>query len=200
MASEYLQWKYRDVKPDEPVALTQKEQRQNWWYYHKWHAALCVGGVLLAVWLIARALGIGQVRPDYQAAYVGAAALGEEQAAGLETRLAALGADCDGDGRVTVQLHQYLTAQEGSEGQAMYAAAASVQLMADFESCDSYFFILEDPDAFQELYDGPLEEGWFLLEDGLYLARRRFLTSKTVRWPEECEALWQAAEAEWGAG
>ena len=200
MASEYLKWKYRDVQPDAPVELTKEEQRQNWWHYHKWHVALCVGGVLLAVYLIAQALGIGQIRPDYQAAYVGAAALGEEQAAGLEARLAALGVDCNGDGRVTVQLNQYLTAQEGSEGQAMYAAAASVQLMADFESCDSYFFLIKDPEAFQELYDGPLEPDWIPLENGLYLARRRFLTQKTVRWYEECEALWQAAQAEWGAG
>ena len=68
MASEYLKWKYQDVKPDAPVVLTKKEERQNWWHYHKWHVALCIGGVLFAVWFIARLLGFGQVQPDYQAA------------------------------------------------------------------------------------------------------------------------------------
>ena len=40
MASEYLKWKYRDVKPDEPIRLTQKEKALNWWQYHKWYVLL----------------------------------------------------------------------------------------------------------------------------------------------------------------
>lgn len=35
MASEYLKWKYRDVKPDEPPKpLTRKEKLANWFYYY----------------------------------------------------------------------------------------------------------------------------------------------------------------------
>lgn len=34
MASEYLKWKYRDVKPDQTVELTPRQKRANWWYYH----------------------------------------------------------------------------------------------------------------------------------------------------------------------
>ena len=40
MASEYLKWKYRDVKPDEPIRLTRKEKALNWWHYHKWYVLL----------------------------------------------------------------------------------------------------------------------------------------------------------------
>ena len=46
MASEYLKWKYRDVKPDAPLVLTPKEKRANWWHYHKW---TLLSGVVVAV-------------------------------------------------------------------------------------------------------------------------------------------------------
>ena len=58
MASEYLQWKYRDVKPDEKVQYTRKQKLLNWWRYHVWWV---LGGVLLLIALgdiLLGALGI----------------------------------------------------------------------------------------------------------------------------------------------
>ncbi len=151
MASEYLKWKYRDVKPDEPVQYTAQEKRRNWFFYHKWHIVigvvlvLCLGDVLWHV------LGIGQVMPDYQVAYVGAAMLPDDTVAALEDAIAGLGQDCNGDGRVAVKLNQYVTAG-GSGDAAEYAAASTVMLMGDLSENDSYFFLLEDPDRFQREY------------------------------------------------
>lgn len=160
MASEYLKWKYRDVRPDEPVELTPKEKRANWWHYHKWHVVL--GAVLLisAVSILSRALGLGEIRPDYQLAYVGSAALPEDTAAALERALSSLGTDCNGDGRVTVRLNQYVTGSDDL----MYAYAEGARLMADIDGCGSCFFLLDDPEGFQESYgvlalvDGSLPE------------------------------------------
>ena len=59
MASEYLKWKYRDVKPDEPIVYTKEEKRRNWWDYHKWHVVIAVVLVLIAADIIWDALGIG---------------------------------------------------------------------------------------------------------------------------------------------
>ena len=163
MASEYLKWKYRDVKPDEVVELTPRQKRANWWYYHKWHVFLGVGLLALGVYLGARVLGVGQVRPDYQVAYVGSAALPEDTVAALESALADLGTDGNGDGQVVVRLNQYVMGDSSGEG-AVYAYASSTKLMADLDACDSYFFLLEDPAAFQENYqilrrlDGSLPE------------------------------------------
>lgn len=160
MASEYLKWKYKDVKPREKVELTPAEKRKNWWYYHKWHVLI---GVVLAIIggnLIYSALGIGQVRPDYRFAYVGASALPEDTAAALEAGLASLGEDVNGDGQVAVSLRQY----------PLYSAdpqtvmAAQIQLTADLAEGESYFFLLEDPERFQRDYhslcrlDGSLPE------------------------------------------
>ncbi len=191
MASEYLKWKYRDVRPDKPVELTKKQRRQNWWHYHKWYVALGAAAVLIAASLVWHA--VTQVHPDYQIAYVGAYPLPEEEAAAWVERLSALGADCDGDGKVVVQLNQYPTGGSGED--AMYAAASNVKLMADFDSCESYFFLLEDPEAFQENYD-ILQEDWFPAEDGLFLARRVFWEDRTARHMEACGALWEALTKE----
>ncbi len=152
MASEYLKWKYRDVRPEEKTELTPRQKRANWWYYHKWY--VLAGAVLIAVaaYLFTRALGVWEVRPDYQAAYVGSAALPEDTAAALEASLAALGTDCNGDGRVVVRLNQYVTGGDPGGDAALYAYAGSTKLMADLDSCDSYFFLLENPEGFQESY------------------------------------------------
>ena len=148
MASEYLKWKYRDVRPDVPAELNTKQKRANWWYYHKWYVALAVFLCGLAVYLLARALGFGAVRPDYQVAYVGSSPLPEDTASALETALGALGGDCNGDGHVTVRINQYVMGSD-SGNSTLYAYAGSTKLMANLDSCDSYFFLLEDPEAFQ---------------------------------------------------
>ena len=151
MASEYLKWKYRDVKPDEPIRYTPAEKRRNWWHYHKWHVAIGLVLALAAGNILYHVLGVGQVRPDYQIAYVGADPLPDGTAAALETALAELGRDCNGDGRVVVRLNQYVSGANAQDGDSLYyATAASTLLMADLTACDSYFFLLDDPDAFQE--------------------------------------------------
>ncbi len=155
MASEYLKWKYRDVKPDGPPReLTKKERLANWFYYYKWWL---VGGVVLAAILIGilwDVLGIGKVRPDYIFAYVGEDALPQDCVTALERELAALGRDANGDGKTVVEVRQYPTGGDGADpGEAMqYAYASGAKLMADLNEGESYFFLLEDPENFQESY------------------------------------------------
>jgi len=170
MASEYLKKKYQDVKPEEKRELTPEEKRRNWWYYHKWHIG---AGILLAAILgsiIWNALN--QVKPDYQIAYVGENALPEDTAAAIETNLSALGEDLNGDGKVVVQLVQYASAA-GVDAQS--AMAAEVKLVADLTACESYFFLLEDPEAFQRAYgtlcklDGSLPAEGSNSAEGTYL-------------------------------
>lgn len=184
MSSEYLKWKYRDVKPEKTVELTKQQRRRNWWYYHKWH--VLIGGVLVLIAMDWAWSALTQVHPDYQIAYVGAAPLDQEDAAAWEMRLSALGSDCNGGGNVVVQLNQYLTVQEDT----MYTAAANVKLLADLDARESYFFLLEDPEKFQADYE-ILQEDWFPVENGLYLARREFWEDRTVEHTEECDALWE---------
>ena len=160
MASEYLKWKYRDVKPREKVELTRSEKRKNWWHYHKWHMVIGAVLVLMGASILYQSLEIGKVKPDYQFAYVGTNPLPEDTAAALERSLAAFGTDANGDGQVVVTLRQYILNSEDPQT----AMAGQVQLMSDLTGCESVFFLLEDPERFQRDYltlckrDGSLPE------------------------------------------
>lgn len=212
MASEYLKWKYRDVKPDEPAERTKKQKAANWWHYHKWWL---LAGVVLAAALVdigLNALGVGKVAPDYQMACVVSSPLSDEALAALENRLAALGEDCNGDGRVIVQVHPYVDMADSSDSdQPGYAYAASVKLMADLEACESYFFVCDDPETLHANYDilanasgaiaGPSDalDCRLVLDalaadhpelQGLVFTRRGFWQDRTCKYKDQCDALW----------
>ena len=172
MASEYLKWKYRDVEHREKVELTPAEKRKNWWHYHKWHVAAGIVLAGIAVSWGCSALGLGQTKPDYQIAYVGKNALPDDTAAAIESAFAAYGEDLNGDGKVAVRLNQYPSGAADAE----MAASTEVTLIADILERDSYFFLLEDPAAFQVNYhalrrlDGSLPEDDNYSAEGTYLA------------------------------
>ncbi len=150
MASEYLRKiASEQPKPEPAPVMTPKEKRQNWWHYHKWHVVVAVLLVVCAANILWNALGIGKTRPDYSIAYVGRTPLAEETAAALRDGFAALSPDLNGDGKVTVELQQYVSVNTGDSDSMYYAQAAQVQLVADITECKSYFFLLEDPAAFQ---------------------------------------------------
>lgn len=154
MSSEYVKWLQRDVvkKADSPPGP--KDRLLNWWHYHKW----LVVGALVLLWvllgLLWNAWGPGRVQADYQVAYVGTNPLPSDTAQALTQALEELGTDLNGDGRVVVQLHEYPfpDASDGSETAAAIQAASETALMADLMECESYFFLLEDPDTFQLRY------------------------------------------------
>ena len=154
MASEYLKWKYKDVPPDKPLELTKEQKRKNWWHYHKWH--VIIGAILLATAgsILAHALGLGQIKPDYQIAYVGAAPLPDDTVKAIEAQLVPYGEDVNGDGRVVFKINQYPTDsnEEGADA-AMYASGSSIRLMGDLDSRQSCLFILEDYETFHNKYD-----------------------------------------------
>ena len=131
MASQYLLKKYQNVKPDEKRELTKKEKRRNWLHYHKWHIAIALLLAVCAGSILWNALGIGKVKPDYSIAYVGSTPLSEEAAEALRDGLAALSSDMNGDGKVCVELQQYLSVNTGDVDSLYYAQAAQVQLVSD---------------------------------------------------------------------
>ena len=148
VASEYLKWKYKDVKPDEQVTYTKKEKAANWWYYNKWYV---IGGIILLI-IVANIgyymLGFGRINADYYIAYVGTEYLPKQTISTLESALASLAPDSNGDGKVIVKLNQYV--ELGDDLAYTYSSTAA--LLADFERGESCFFLLEDPETFQEKY------------------------------------------------
>lgn len=218
MAGEYYKWLARDVKPREHRELSPAEKRRNWWHYHKYHVLVGLLLVSIGASLVCSYLGIGQTKPDYAIAYVGTRSLSEAGVLALQNAFAALGTDENGDGEIAVAVNQYVSHSTGDSDSLYYAQAAAVQIIGDISGCDSFFFLLEDPDGFQAQMhvlcypDGSLPaadnfsaEGMtFLTENcpalgtlpqelhGLSLGRRGFWNDETTQHPEGCARLWAA--------
>lgn len=126
----------------------------NWWYYHKWH--VCIGVVLLfsAVDIGKHFFHIGEIEPDYQIAYIGENALPDDTVNQIEEVFSSIGKDCNHDGKIITVLHQYPTLADNSSSDAVYyQKVSSVSLQADLADKDSFFFLLEDPESFEQGYD-----------------------------------------------
>lgn len=157
MASEYIKYQLRDVKPIEPPPpLTEKEKRKNWLDYHKWHIVIAVVLILIAADLIHSAYVSAKSTPDYQIAWIGSYTLPGDTVEALEKAAAAAGEDLTGNGEVTVVVAQYVVNNEGVQGNEALAGnntASQIKLMGDLEGSTSAFFLLEDPEAFNQNYE-----------------------------------------------
>lgn len=218
MASEYLKWKARNEKPaPPPPPMTGREKFLNWLHYHKLHLIAAAVLLWIAASILWSAMGIGQTKPDYIFAYIGGDVLSEEVSSALKNALSSLGEDVNGDGKVAVELRQYALNRSGETETALYYnSAANAQLVADIESADSYFFVVEDPEAVQRsfqifaMHDGtpPADSDFEAMDkvfrlgvlpalaelDGisdLYLGRRCFYDEKLAAAQSSNEAFWK---------
>ena len=169
MAGEYVRWLARDVKPQEKRELTPEEKRRNWWDYHKWHVVIAILCVVLIGDVIYDAIQNKRNRPDYVVAYVGQTALPDSLQHRLEEGLAQLGEDLNGNGKVQVQVRQFVIAAESENP--VFAMedtergyASSMLLQGNIETVESMIFLLEDPELFRATFpilcraDGTLVE------------------------------------------
>ena len=148
MSSPYLEWKYKDVTPEEPRKLTKTEQLKNWWHYHKLPLLLAALLLFIAGGILKSALHIGEILPDMQVAYVGEHPLPADTVAAVEQAFDAFATDANGDGRTVVRLVQYVSGSAEDADAVRQSTAASVALLADLEDRDSYFFFSKMPRVF----------------------------------------------------
>ena len=157
MSGEYYRWLARDVKPEEKREMTRDEEIRNWWHYHKWYVLIAVVALLVVGDIAADMISGLRNRPDYSIAYVGSSNLPEETVTQLTEALAQLGEDLNGNGKVQVALHQYIVyPQEGEQATGKpytMLQGAQVQLAADITNCESFFFLMENPQQFQSDYE-----------------------------------------------
>jgi len=211
LASEYLMKKYKDVKPFEPVQLTEQQKRRNWWEYHKIY--FFIGAFVLAV-----AAGIAwdllsRVEPDYQIAFVSRQGLDETTASRIAERLEPMLSDRDGDRKVVVHVNSYALNPADP-----YAYTTQMSLSNDIMLGHSSVYIVEDLAAVQEAYgifyqtDGTLPEdvavdcagfAWkncpaiadIDLGGDYYIAHRGWFDAEQTERNAGVEALWEAMTA-----
>lgn len=147
------------IKSEGPENLSVSERRKNWWHYYKWYV-VC-GAVLLGIVIdiAGNALGLWKKYPDFQIAYVGQWTLSEDTVSALEDAFAAMGTnsyldlDFNRDGKVIVQVNQYISDHPYADMDAVYYDTVSeVTLIGDISSCESYFFLMDNPERFQKEY------------------------------------------------
>lgn len=127
---------------------------KNWWYYHKWYV-IC--GLLLCftfLYLVGNALGWFKKEPDLQIAYVGESSLPDDTVNAIEKVFSSFAEDYNHDGEILVKVNQYVSgsSQDTSAEALAYRQAAELSLIADINDCESYFFLLDNPDVFQKQY------------------------------------------------
>ena len=162
-----------------PADYTPFQRAMNWLHYHKWWV---LGGILVLALLLSW-MKPGASKPDYYFAYVGSFQLPEDSVDALERELAKLGTDANGDGEVIVALVQYVAGGTESAESIMYGQATDVMLLADVSEAESFFFLMEDPDALQKNFQILAQA------DGSAPAEDDFDTDgKALRWGD-CPAL-----------
>lgn len=134
-----------------PPPLSEREKAFNWWQYYKWLvlvAVLALVAVAITVWQLTT-----QVRPDYTVGYVAPTELPLATVDALSSALAGFGSDQNGDGRVVVEIEQYiLDFSPAAGGDALEGAgrvAGATRLNSDLEKGRSgYIWLLADPEGF----------------------------------------------------
>lgn len=139
--------------------LSKAEKRRNWWHYHKWYVVCGVILLGIAVDILGNALGLWKKYPDFQIAYVGEWTLSEDAVSALEEAFASMGEasqldlDFNKDGRVIVQINQYISSHPYADVDAVYYDTVSeITLIGDISNCESYFFLMDDPERLQREY------------------------------------------------
>ena len=156
---------------------------KNWLHYHWLYLVIAAVVFWVGISWLANALHWGETLPDYQIAYVGKSSLPDDTAHAIEAVFAQYGEDLNGDGKVCVKLHQYVSDTEDKENASTYALAAQMQFLSDMNAEDSYFLLLDDPAHFQLDYQALANWDGTPPDDNDYTA-----VGKTVRWTD-CPVL-----------
>lgn len=146
---------------------------------------LC-GVILLGIAcnLIGNAMGLWRKKPDIQIAYVGKSELPQDTVSALEQAFTTIADDYNHDGEILVKIHQYIDGIQSSDIEtAYYEYASEISLIGDISDCESYFFLLDEPDNFQREFQ------LLAAPDGSCPDTRDYATTdKVIAWPD-CTTL-----------
>ena len=101
--------------------------------------------LLIFICIACSVSSLWSVQPDYCIAYVGSDGLTDDMYRAIESAFTDAGEDVNGDQKIVIQIRQYVIPEDRSADEELMTA----QLTADINSCESYFFLLQNPKSFQ---------------------------------------------------
>lgn len=124
---------------------------KNWWYYYKWYVVCGAIILLILIDLTGNAFGWFKKSPDIQIAYIGETKLSDDTVTVLKNTFASFADDYNNDGEILVQINQFASgnSEDTSVDAMSYRQASMIALMGDINNCDSYFFLMENPENVQ---------------------------------------------------
>lgn len=126
---------------------------KNWWHYHKWYVLCGILLLLILVDLIGNTFGWFKKTPDIQIAYIGETTLPDDTIKAIKEAFSFLAEDYNRDGEIIVQINQFISSTQNADPEtAYYQQASEISLIGDINDCESYFFLLENPDDFQKKF------------------------------------------------
>lgn len=176
------------------------------WLYYNWYKTL---GIIVLIFVLAQIaislFHIGETMPDVRVAYIGNKLIDVDLEQSLEQYFEAFADDYNGDGVISVAITDYsFYKSEMGNTEEMDEYFQDAKILADVMECDSYFFVLEDPDTFQTKYgiltkkgsdemlpsDSDLSDALIPYNDKLFIGARGFGPDKTCKYYDGCLAMW----------
>lgn len=159
--------KPEDLQPEAPREYTKKEKWANWWDYHLKTVLIAGFFIALGIWMVVDIV-TNNTSPDYSVAIVAPGSLPTEVTTALADALTPYADDRNGDGEVLVQCVSYnlnlSTTEQQMDGanplfnqdavQAYDNMAAATMLSGDYQTNQSYVFLVYDPAGFARYTQG----------------------------------------------
>lgn len=134
-----------DLIPDQPVQYTPAQKAANWLHYHKWPLLAALAALAVVLYFLFQT--VWAPKPDCRVVVVGSQPLPDELLEDLPACFEGLAVDENDDGRVLVEVEQYLLdcSADGGNMDALSRFAGETQLKTDLEEDWSSIFLVEDP-------------------------------------------------------
>ena len=123
-------------KKAEQSGKTPRGKWQNFWYYHKWHVIIGVVAFVVVAWSVISS--VTTVKPDFTIGLLTQKTYPDSVLNALTGEMEKYGKDLNGDGKVVVQVAQFVLPGEASSAAFPSASSDMAQQQQNLEALQAY--------------------------------------------------------------